>query len=131
MELLNVIAAAAASFVLGAAWYGALAEPWMRASGVARDADGRPEGGQSPVIFLMSFVLMLAVAGMMRHVFARSGIDSVGAGLLSGAGVGAFFISPWIALNNLYGSRPATLTLIDAGYATLGCTAMGLVLVLF
>ncbi|WP_264211753.1 DUF1761 domain-containing protein [Leisingera thetidis] len=131
MEFLNVIAAAAAAFALGAGYYGALAKPWVEASGVECDETGRPKGGQSPVIFALAFVLQLIVAGMMRHVFTLSGIDTLGAGLIGGAGIGLFFISPWIALNNMYGMRPVKLTLIDGGYATLACAAAGLVLTLF
>ncbi|KIC20508.1 DUF1761 domain-containing protein [Leisingera sp. ANG-Vp] len=131
MELVSVIAAAAAAFVLGAVYYGALAKPWVEAAGVECDETGKPKGGQSPAIFAMAFVLQLIVVGMMRHVFTLSGIDSLGAGLVGGAGVGLFFISPWIALNNMYGMRPVKLTLIDGGYATLACAAAGAVLGLF
>lgn len=131
MDSLSVIAAAAAAFVIGAIWYGALSEPWMQASGVPRDENGQPKGGQNPRIFIVSFVLMLAVAGMMRHMFSYAGVDGLAKGVISGAGIGLFLITPWIALNNLYGMRPVKLTLIDGGYATLGCAAMGLVLVLF
>jgi len=130
MEFTSVIAAAAVSFVIGAVWYMALAEPWMQDAGIERDENGKPKGGQSPLIFAATFVLQLLVAGMMRHIFSISGIDGIGAGLIAGGGVGLFFITPWIAINNLYGSRPTRLTLIDGGYATVGCAAMGLVLVL-
>ena len=83
------------------------------------------------MLYVMAFGLQLLVAGMMRHVFALSGIDSIFAGLVAGLGIGLFFITPWIALNNLYSQRPVTLTLIDGGYAALGCAAMGAVLGLF
>ena len=131
MEFLSVIAATAAAFALGAVWYGVLAEPWMAAARIARGADGKPEGGQSPALFAGAFALQLIVVGMMRHVFALSGIDTLGAGLVAGLGIGLFFISPWIALNNMYAQRPLQLTLIDGGYATLACAAAGLVLALF
>lgn len=131
MEFLSVIAAAAAAFVLGAVYYGALAKPWVEASGVECDENGKPKGGQSPAVFAIAFVLQLIVAGMMRHVFTLSGIDTLGAGLIGGAGIGLFFISPWIALHNMYGMRPVKLTLIDGGYAMLACAAAGLVLTLF
>lgn len=131
MEVLNVIAAAVVSFAVGAIWYMSLAEPWMDAAKIPRDEDGKPAGGQSPKIFAMTFALQLVVAGMMRHVFALARIDDIGEGIVAGLGIGLFFISPWIAINNLYGMRPLRLTLIDGGYATLACAAMGLVLVLF
>ncbi len=128
MEFLNVIAATAAAFVAGAVYYSALSEPWMRASGVPRDENGKPAGGQKPSIFALAFLCQLLVAGMMRHVFSLSGIDGLGLGLMAGVGIGLFFITPWIALNNLYGMRPVALTVIDGGYATLACTIMGAVL---
>ncbi|NSY37367.1 DUF1761 domain-containing protein [Leisingera sp. ANG59] len=130
MEFLSVVVAAAVAFVLGAVYYGALAKPWIEASGVEYDESGKPKGGQSPMIFAMAFVLQMIVVGMMRHVFSLSGIETLGAGLVGGAGIGLFFISPWIALNNMYGMRPVKLTLIDGGYATLACAAAGLVLTL-
>jgi hypothetical protein len=130
MGLLSVIAAAVVSFVAGAVWYMALSKPWVEAVGLELDEDGRPKGGQSPMLFAFTFVMQLIVAGMMRHVFSLSGIDSLGAGLLAGIGVGLFFITPWIGINNAYGNRPAKLTIIDGGYATLACAIMGCVLVL-
>ena len=131
MEILSVIAAALAAFVLGSLWYMTLADSWMQASGMPRGEDGQPKGGFDLRIFGLSFLLQLVVAGMMRHVFALSGIDSITEGLVAGTGVGLFFISPWIAINNLYAMRPTKLTLIDGGYATVACLVMGLVLVLF
>ena len=129
MEILNVLAAAAASWVFGAVWYMALAKPWMAAAKITVDENGRP-ANDSAMPYLLSAVAMILVAGMMRHVFALGLIDSPAKGIVAGAGIGLFFISPWIAINNLYGMRPLRLTLIDGGYATLGCAAMGLVLTL-
>lgn len=131
MELINVIVAAAVAFALGAVWYGMLSGPWVAASGVECDENGKPKGGSSPMLFVRAFVLQLIVAGMMRHVFMMGGIDSVSGGLLAGLGIGAFFITPWTALNNSYAMRPVNLTLIDGGYATLACGVMGVVLTLF
>ncbi|MEX0366330.1 MAG: DUF1761 domain-containing protein [Ruegeria sp.] len=131
MEFLNVLVAAIGAFALGSVWYMVLSEQWIEASGVRCGPDGKPEGGMKPSIFAMSFVLQLVVAGMMRHTFALSGIDGIGKGLVAGLGVGLFFITPWIGINNLYSMRPAKLTLIDGGYATLACGIMGLILTLF
>lgn len=131
MEFLSILIAAIASFAAGAVWYMVLSEPWMQAAGIPRGADGKPENGPPPAVFAATFVLQLIVAGMMRHVFSLSGIDTFGAGLIAGFGVGLFFISPWIAINNLYARRPVRLTAIDGGYATLACTITGCILTLF
>tara|TARA_R110002073_G_scaffold73458_12_gene179697 strand:- start:1219 stop:1611 length:393 start_codon:yes stop_codon:yes gene_type:complete len=130
MGYLSVIVAAIAGFAFGAVWYMTLSKPWMEASGIKVGNDGRPEGG-SPVPFILAFVAMLLVAGMMRHAFALADITTFGKGLVSGLGIGLFFISPWIMINNAYGMRPFKLTVIDAGYATFGCAIMGAVLMLF
>jgi len=130
MGFLAVIVAAAAGFAFGAVWYMALAKPWMEAASIKTDANGRPEG-DSPLPYIMAAFAMILVAGMMRHTFALSGIDTLGKGLMSGLGIGLFFISPWIMINNGYGGRPFKLTLIDGGYATFGCAIIGLILTLF
>jgi Protein of unknown function (DUF1761) len=131
MEALNVLAAAAASWVFGAMWYMALAKPWMKAAGITLDENGRPNGNGSMLPYALSAVAMLIVAGFMRHIFAGAGIESLGAGALAGLGVGLFFITPWTMINNAYGGRPFSLTLIDGGYATFGCAIIGAVLALF
>lgn len=131
MEALNVLTAALGAFILGSVWYMALAEAWKKAADLSPEDAARYEGGMSLKIFAIGFVLQLIVAGMMRHVFALSGIDGVAEGSVAGLGIGLFFITPWIALNNLYAMRPVKLTVIDGGYATLACATMGLILMLF
>lgn len=130
MGYLSVFIAAIAAFAFGAAWYIALAKPWTEAARIKVDENGRPVN-DGPLPYVMAGIAMLLVAGMMRHTFALSGIDTAGKGLISGLGIGLFFISPWIMINNGYGGRPFKLTLIDGGYATFGCAIMGLILGLF
>ena len=131
MGFLDVIGAAIATFAFGALWYMVLAKPWTEAAAIPTDAKGRPLNSGNPVPYIVSFVMILLVAGMMRHVFALSGIDTFGKGVVSGLGIGAFFISPWLILTNFYEDRPLNLSLINAGYATFGCAIMGACLILF
>lgn len=131
MEYLGVVIAAAGSWGFGAAWYMALSKPWIEASGIEVDENGRPTGGNNPTPFILSAICMILVAGLMRHIFAMSGIDTVGEGLSSGGAIGLFFIAPWTMINNAYGMRPFKLTLIDGGYAVIGCAIIGTVLTLF
>ncbi len=131
MEYLNVLAAAAASWVFGAVWYMALAKPWMNAARIPMTPDGKPNGNGSPLPFVLSAITMVIVAGFMRHIFATTGIATPGAGALAGLGIGLFFITPWTMINNAYAMRPFSLTLIDGGYSTIGCMLIGLVLALF
>lgn len=131
MGILSVIVAALAGFGVGALWYMSLSKPWMEAAGLPRGADGRPANGASPLPFVIALLAMLLVASMMRHVFAMSGIEGLGKSFLSGLGVGAFFVAPWIAMDYAYSMRDRRLTWIDGGYAILGCGVIGAVLGMF
>lgn len=130
MGLISVVAAAIAAFVFGAVWYTALGSRWATVSGVALDADGQPANRSNPVPYIMAFVSVLLVAGMMRHSFVLGGIDTVAKGLVSGLGIGLFMVTPWIATCYGFAGRARALTLIDGGYATLGCAVIGTVLTL-
>lgn len=131
MEFLNVIAAALAAFAFGAVWYMSMSKPWIRAAEIPVDANGKPQGNGSAMPFVVGLVAMLVVAGMMRHVFAMSGLTTVGQGVMGGFGIGAFLITPWVAMNYAFGMRKPALTLIDGMNSVVGCTIMGVVLNLF
>lgn len=130
MELISVIVAGAAAYAFGAFWYMKWAKQWIAASGIAVDPDGKP-ANKSAAPFIIAGIAMLIVAGMMRHVFGMAGIETIGAGLVAGFGMGAFIALPWIVTNYAYSDRPKELTLIDGGYAVFGCTIIGTVLSFF
>lgn len=127
MGFLSVILAAAASWAFGAVWYMKLGPRWMAAVGLTPEDMTKKD----PVPFIASFVLAIVVAGMMRHVFAMGGIDTLGAGIVTGLGLGLFVTTPWIATNYLFAQKDRALIWIDGGYATIGSALMGLVLALF
>ncbi len=130
MGIISVLVAAIASYAFGAIWYMMLAKPWMAAAGVTQEqvqGDGKPD----PLPYIISFVSAIIVAGMMRHVMVMGAIEGLGKSTLTGLGIGLFLVTPWIATNYGFSMRPRALTLIDGGYATIGCTIMGLVFGLF
>jgi len=132
MGFIAVIVAGIGGFMFGAVWYTIFAKQWMAASEVPlNEAGDAPANRSNPIPYITSIVGAILVAGMMRHVFVLSGIDTVGEGLVSGLGTGLFLVSPWIATFYGFSARPFRLTLIDGGYATFGCTVIGTVLTLF
>ena len=131
MEILSILVAAVASYAFGAVWYMALARPWMAAAGIEADANGHPANAAGAMPYVTAFLCAVLVAGMMRHAFSLSGIDTAGKGLMAGLGIGLFLAAPWLVTNYSFAGRPRALMLIDGGYATIGCTLMGLVLTLF
>ena len=124
MEFLNVLAAAVAAFGFGAVWYIALSKPWLAASGVT-EAQQRAGG---PMPFVIGIVAMVLVAGMMRHLLGAAGVVTPGGGAIAGLGIGAFLITPWVAMNYAFGMRKPALTLIDGVNSVVGCTIIGAVL---
>jgi hypothetical protein len=127
MEFLNVIAAAVAAFAFGAVWYIAMSKPWMAAAGLTEEQT--KSGGPMP--FVVGLVAMVIVAGMMRHMLGTSGVTTGGGGAIAGFGIGAFLITPWVAMNYAFGMRKPVLTVIDGVNSVVGCTIMGAVLNLF
>jgi hypothetical protein len=124
VEFVNVIAAALAAFAFGAVWYIAMAKPWMAASGVTEEQ--QKAGGPMP--FVVGLVAMLLVAGMMRHALGTAGVVTVTDGAIAGFGIGAFLITPWVAMNYAFSMRKPALTVIDGVNSIVGCTIMGAVL---
>lgn len=131
MEYLNVIAAAAGAFAFGAFWYTTFAKPWMHAAEIPMGANGKPMGNGNAMPFVIGFIAMILVAGMMRHVFQISGIVTLGGGLVAGFGVGAFFVTPWLAMNYAFAMRKPSLTMIDGVNVIVGCSIMGVILSAF
>ncbi|MGV8985699.1 MAG: DUF1761 domain-containing protein [Cypionkella sp.] len=128
MQYLGVIAAAVVAYGFGAFWYMRMSKPWMAAAGIPVDANGRPQGGFNPMPFIAGFVAELLVAGMMRHIFAMAHLDTLIEGIMGGFGIGAFLITPWVAMNYAFAGRPYKLTMLDGVNSIVGCTLMGIVL---
>ncbi len=127
MEFVAVIVAGLAAFAWGAVWYSVMAKPWMAANGLTEETINR----SNPVPYIISLVAVILVAGMTRHIFVTSGVDTVWLGGVSGFGLGLFIAVPWLATNYGFAQRPFALTLIDGMYSTVGCTVIGIVLTLF
>ncbi len=128
MQLIAVLLAAAAGFGAGALWYMVNAERWAAAVGRTED---ELKADRTALPFVIGFAASLLTAGLMRHVFASGGVSGIGGGLLSGFGVGLFFVAPWILTNYAFAGRPKALWWIDAGHVVLACSAIGLVLGVF
>lgn len=131
MEILNVLAAALATFAFGALWYTTMSRPWMAAAEIKLGSDGRPANASAKTPFVIGLVGMLLAAGMMRHILASAGVSSLGGGLVSGLGIGAFSVMPWVAMNYAFGQRKFSLTMIDGVNVVVGSGIMGFVLMLF
>ncbi|MGB0660582.1 MAG: DUF1761 domain-containing protein [Mangrovicoccus sp.] len=125
MEIGGVLIAATTAWIFGALWYALWGGRWMAAAGLAEDQ----LSAKNPLPFVVSFLAAVLVAGMMRHIFAASGVEGLLPGALSGLGLGLFITAPWLVTNYVFANRSFDLMWIDGGYAVGGSTAMGAVLV--
>lgn len=130
MQFVAVFVAAVVAYGFGAFWYTRMSKPWIAAAGIPVGADGKPQGSGNPLPFIVGFMAEVLVAGMMRHIFVQSQIDTLLEGIMGGFGIGAFLITPWVAMNYAFAGRPYKLTALDSVNAIAGCTLMGIVLVL-
>jgi hypothetical protein len=121
---LAIVAVVVLNFVAGAAWYGALADPWLSAIGKGMaDFDG-----QSPMIYVLpilaSILNALILATVMQLADEVTPTGGVRWALLLWVGL----VFPYALVHNAFSAFPLTLTLIDSGLALVTMVADGLVL---
>jgi len=110
---LAVVVAATVAWLFGAAWYGLLGKPWMKAARLDPSAMK-----MSAAPFIVSFVAELIMAYVLAGVLGHLGPGQVTFlnGVISALFVWAGFIATTIAVNQRYQGFGWTLTLIDAGH---------------
>lgn len=121
---LAVLAAAAASFVLGGAWYsGLFAKPWQAAAGVS---DEQMRSGNKAAMFGGAFVLSLIQSAVFAMFLGPNPALMLGVG--AGFAAGLCWVAAGIAMTYIFERRSVTLGLINGGYATLQFTLIGAIL---
>ena len=122
--MISILVAAAAAWIFGAVWYGVIGTRWMDASGLTEakfdPADPKP--------YLVSFVCVVIVATMTRHVLLAAGITDAWPAFVSSLGLGLFVAAPWIATNVMFSNRSKSLIWMDGAYPAVGTAIIALVL---
>jgi hypothetical protein len=123
-----VLAAAAASFLLGGLWYSPLlfAKAWQREAGVS---DEQMKNANVGLIFGLSFVLALIAAWVFALFLGPR--PPLALGLGAGFSAGLCWVGSSFGISYLFERRSLKLFLINAGYHTLQFTAIGLILALW
>lgn len=123
INYLAVVVAAVAAWLAGAAWYGALAKPWVAAQGTTMEEfqAGRAAMRGSPAAyapFIIAFVAELIMAWVLAGVIGHLGPGQV---TLRNALVSALllwlgFVATTLSVNYAFGARGLKLAAIDAGH---------------
>jgi hypothetical protein len=113
-----VLIAAAAGFLFGGLWYGALSKHWLDAAGIdLKDIEARG-GRANPMPFAIAItgqlVMAWALAGVIGHLGA--GQVTLRNGVISGLFVWLGFVATTLATNHAFQMQNPKLTLIDAGH---------------
>lgn len=132
MDYAGVLAAAAAGYAFGAAWYLTLGKPWMRALGTTREA--LKAKVSAPLAFGSAAVAQLVIAfflaGLVGHLTA-SGVPTVAGGIATGFFVWLAFVATTLTVNHRFQGARWSLTVIDAGHWLGVMLVQGLVIGLF
>ena len=135
INYLAVFVAAIAGWLIGAAWYMALANPWVAAHGrtmedFKREAEankGTPAAWLPYLLaFLAELVMAWVLAGLLGHL--GSGQVTIWNGIVSAAFVWLGFVATTIAVNNMFGMKKPMLSVLDSGHWLLVLIVMGAVI---
>ena len=110
INYLAVILAAIAGMMAGAAWYSALAKPWMKALGLTQ------EPKQNPKIYIVALISQFLIAYVLAGLIGHIGSFTIGGGILSALFCWAGFTLAPMMTNHRFQGNGWDLTLIDAGY---------------
>jgi Protein of unknown function (DUF1761) len=126
-----IVLAAAAGWLVGAAWYSVFGRTWQEAAGLSaakmKKAQREP-GFYVPFIyaFLAEIVMAWVLAGLVAHL--GPGQFTVKNAVISGAFCWLGFVMMTMVVNNSFAVRDRRLLLIDGGHWLLVLLAMGAVL---
>lgn len=130
INYLAVVVAMVASYAFGAAYYMALAKPWMAALG---KTEAEVKAGASPVTYgvtaFAQLIMAFMLAGVMGHLGAV-GMGPVG-GLTTAFFVWLGFVATTLVVNHGFQGAKRALTVIDGAHWLGVLLIQGLVIGLF
>ena len=122
---LAIVVCVVINMVIGAVWYGVLAEPWMKGIGKTREQIQENSSWQPYAVAVLNSFLM---AFVLANVIAWTGST----GLLNGLIVGLFmwvgFTGFTFAANHAFEGRSLNLWLINSCTYLVGLLVMGAIL---
>jgi hypothetical protein len=121
-----VLAAAAANYIIGAIWYGAIfGKPWKALSGVP---EMRPTAANTVIGFMGALALSFVLAHALVFASAYMGTAGVKSGLMAGFFNWFGFIAPVTLGTVLYEKKSWKLWILNNAYWLVSLLAMGTIL---
>lgn len=131
INILAVITAAFAQFVIGGLWYGPLfGKTWSGLTGVAQESM-KPKPTALAAMMACSLIMAYVLAHVLAFAIATMNVSGIGAGLSSGFWMWLGFAAPITLGPVLYEGKPLQLWFITAGYYLVSLLAMGAILAMW
>jgi len=111
INLIAVAAAAIASFVFGALWYGILGKAWMKAANLTEEQT-RPD----PVTFGTAFVCQAVLAFVFAGIVYHAGETNIRTGIISALMIWVGVVMTTQIINHRFQGQSWRLTFIDGGH---------------
>jgi hypothetical protein len=125
-NLLAILVAAAAGFLVGGIWYGPLfGKAWMNENGFTEE---ELKKANMLKIYGLTFAFSVLSAVFLGHLLAAVQANTRATMMIS-TGIALGYIAPAIGTNYLFSRKSGKLFAIDAGYWVVFYAAMGLVFV--
>lgn len=116
VNYLAVLVAAILAFVFGAAYYGALSKPWMKAARIEPKPGSGGGAMPPPALLINSIICELVMAFVLAAVLASTGATGIGAAVAVAIMLWLGFTATTVAVNQRYQGYGWDLTLIDGGH---------------
>lgn len=111
VNLVAVAAAAVASFMFGAVWYGVLGKAWMRAANLTEEQT-KPDPVTFAIAILCQAVLAFVFAGIIYH----AGETTIRTGIISALMIWVGVVMTTQIINHRFQGQSWRLTFIDGGH---------------
>ena len=122
---LAIIVCVVVNMIIGAAWFGVFANPWMEGIGKTREEIQANQGWQPYAVALLnSFLMAFVLANVLAWIDDFSLVNGLLAGLITWLGFTGFTF----ASNHAFEGRPASLWLINSGSYLVGLLVIGAIL---
>ncbi len=131
INLLAVLVAAVATFLIGGAWYSPLlfVKPWAEANGFSPERLEAMKQASTPVkAMAVSFVTWVVVASCFSVLIGWTGIQGWFGGMKLGLLLWLGFSASVTLVGTMFSDRKITAFVVDAGYQLVFLALMGAIL---
>jgi len=125
LNWLAVAVSAVANMIIGAAWYGILAEPWLEGIGKTREWANE---NQRPTDYVIALINSFLMAFFLANVIMWAGVSNLIGGLVMGLFMWLGFNGFSFASNHAFEGRSTKLWAVNTGIYLVGLLVMGAIL---